>query len=96
MRQRHWMRKDPIDVVKGRRDADQVVPDAQLRLAHHLHVVLQQEVEVFQHRSGKAVLNGNDRAVYRFVGQRVEDIGRNGARHDHGVWQHRQRCFVTE
>jgi len=45
-----------------------VVADPQLRLANHFHIVLQQEVEMFQHRAGQAVLDGNDRAVNRFVG----------------------------
>ncbi len=44
---------------------DQVMANAEQRLALHLHIVLQQQVEVFRDRAGKAVLNGNDRGVHR-------------------------------
>ncbi len=71
LRQGHGMRKHAIDVFQRRCNPDQVVPDAQLRFAHHRYVMLQKKVKVLQNRSSQAVLNRNDRAVDRSIRQRM-------------------------
>jgi len=64
LRQRHRVRKYSVNVRRrSAGDGNQVVMDAQHRLAHHLNVVFQQQVEVFGDRSGQAVFDGNYRAV---------------------------------
>ena len=60
LRQSHGMRIHAFDVADlCARDGDQIVPDAYQRLPHHLHIMMKQQVEVFQHRPGQAVLNGD-------------------------------------
>jgi hypothetical protein len=62
--ERHGMRIHAVDLIHLRAgDGDQVVPDANQRLPHHLHVVMKQQVEMFEHRSRQAVLNGNRRGI---------------------------------
>ena len=58
------------------------MPDPQQRLPHHLHVVLQQQIEVFQHRAGQAVLNGNRRGIGLARIQCGKHLRRKRARHN--------------
>ena len=65
--------------------AIEVVADAQQRLALDLHVVGEQQVEVFRDRAGKAVLDGNDGGVDFAVSERGKDLGGERAGNDGGV-----------
>ena len=97
LRQRHRMRKDAIDLVDyGAGDRDQVVADAQQRLALDFDVVGEQQVEVLGDGAGEAVLNGNDGGIDFAVGESGKDLGREGAGNDGGAGNQLQRGFVAE
>ena len=91
------MRKNALDFVdRNAGHRDQVMPDAHQRLLDHLDVVLQQQVKMFQDRSGEAILNGNHGRIDRPRIQRRKHFRRERAWHNLRVGHELQRRLVTE
>src|SRR5208282_6076746 len=75
--ERHGMREYAPDVSEpGARQRNQVVHDAQAKLADDVHVAAEQEIKMFGDGTGQRVLDRNYRAVDRPPLHPVEDLER--------------------
>ena len=91
------MREDAVDLAdRSPRDGNEVVPDAQKRLALDSNIVRQQQIEVLQDRAGQTVLNGNDCGLDASVDERGKDVGGERIGRDGSPGDHLHRRFVTE
>jgi hypothetical protein len=76
-----------IDVADcGSRDGDEIVANAEEGFADDPDLVLEQEVEVFEHGTGKAVFDGDYCGVNGFLDQFFEDLGRKGTGDDYRIF----------
>src|SRR6516165_6333894 len=97
LRQSYGMRINPLDIIQHCAwKCDEVMPDVKQRFANDLHVVLKKQVEVLQHRAGKAVFDGDHGCVNRSACERMEDVSGQGAWLNGCPRKHGQRCLVTE
>src|SRR5208282_2077176 len=78
------------------RQRNQVVHDAQAKLADDVHVAAEQEIKMFGDGTGQRVLDRNYRAVDRPPLHPVEDLERTRARHHLRVRQHLFGRLVAE
>jgi len=77
--QRNRMRQDLADIRQAAaRDSDEIVPNAQQPFPLDLHVGLEEEIEVFDYRTGKRVLDGNDRGTDLAILYQLENLCRVG------------------
>src|SRR6266446_637389 len=95
--ERYRMREHATDVSKlGARQRDQVVYDAQAKLADDVNVAAQQQIKMLGDRTRQRILNWDHRAVYRSPLDPVEDLERTRARHHLRSRQHLFGRFVAE
>ena len=83
-------------VGRRARQGDQIVPDAEKRLAFHLHIVGQKQVEVLQNRPREAVLDRNSGRIDFSRPQRGKHLGGKRAGNNFSFRSQPLRRFVAE